>query len=140
SGSDVGVYGGAQKNAYILTVGSDFFTTMQIPVMLGREIDERDRPGSPMVAVVNEEFARSFFGDRNPLGQRLGLPRMCPKCQIEIVGVSANSRYADLKRKLPPTVYLPFAQGAWGPLQGMLFELRTAGNPLGYIQAVRDLV
>jgi ABC-type antimicrobial peptide transport system permease subunit len=65
---------------------------------------------------------------------------MCPKCVIEVVGVSANSLYGNLKGKLPPIVYLPFAQGAWGPVQQMYYELRTIGNPLGYFKSVRDIV
>ena len=93
-----------------------------------------------MVAVVNEAFARRGFGDGNPLGQHLTLKGVCPKCDIEIVGVSANTLYGDLKGKVPPTVYLPFGQGGWGPVQGMVYELRTSGNPLNYAQAVRDLV
>ena len=80
------------------------------------------------------------FGDRNPLGQHLACERMCPKCDIEIVGVSANTLYGNLKGTPPPTVYLSFAQGGWGPVQGMVYELRTAGNPLNYVHAVRDLV
>ena len=140
SATDVSVSGAAPKDSSILTIGAGFFATMQIPMLLGREIDERDRPGAPMVAVVNEAFAKRSFGDRNPLGQHLAIERMCPKCDIEIVGVSANSLYGNLKGTPPPTVYLPFAQGAWGPVQGMVYELRTAGNPLDYVNAVRDLV
>ncbi len=113
---DVSLAGGAIQNSRILLMGTGFFHTMQIPILLGRDIEERDRHGSPMVAVVNKEFARLSFGDRNPLGQRLSLPRRCPKCNIEIVGVSGNSLYGDLKGDMPPIVYLPFAQGgesAW---------------------------
>jgi macrolide transport system ATP-binding/permease protein len=130
----------AKESSRILMIGPGFFATMQIPIRLGRGITERDRPGSPMTAVVNQEFARINFGDRNPLGQHLGLPRMCPACDIEVVGVSANALYGSIKRKAEPTVYLSFAQGAWGPVEGMVYELRTAGNPLGYVAAVRDLV
>ena len=140
SGTRISADGAEPLSSSILTVGTGFLTTMQIPMLLGREIDERDRHGSPMVAVVNEAFARRSFGDRNPLGHHLTMPRMCPKCDIEIVGVSANTLYGNLKGTVPPTVYLPFAQGAWGPVQGMVYELRTAGNPLNYVHAVRDLV
>ena len=141
SATGVSVSGVTSKNSSrILMIGPRFFATMQIPIRLGREVNERDRLGSPMVAVVNEEFARTRLGDRNPLGQRLGLPRMCPTCDIEVVGVSANALYGTIKRAAEPTVYLPFAQGAWGPVRGMIYELRTAGNPLGYVNAVRDLV
>ena len=140
SGTGVRVSGSAFEDSSILAVGAGFFTTMQIPMRRGRDIDERDRSGSPMVAVVNEAFARRGFGDRDPLGQHLALAAMCPTCDIEIVGVSANSLYGSLKETAPPTVYLSFAQGGWGPVQGMVYELRTAGNPLNHVTAVRDLV
>ncbi len=140
SGTGIRVSGGEFEDSSILTIGAGFFTTMQIPLLLGRDIDERDRPGSPIVAVVNEAFARRRFGDRNPLGQHLALQAKCTTCDIEIVGVSANSLYGDLKKAPPPTVYLSFAQDAWGPPEGMVYQLRTASNPLNYVNAVRDLV
>jgi predicted permease len=148
SATNVSLAGGALQTSRvgtamccrILSIGTGFFKTMQIPILLGREIEERDRHASPMVAVVNQEFAKLSFGDLNPLGQRLSLPRGCPKCDIEVVGVSANSLYGNLKGKVPPIVYLPFAQGAWGPVEEMYYELRTVGNPLGYVKAVRDIV
>jgi macrolide transport system ATP-binding/permease protein len=93
-----------------------------------------------MVAVVNEAFAKRGFGDRSPLGQHLALGHGCTKCDIQIVGVSANALYGDLKGTAPPTVFLPFAQDGWGPVRGMAYELRTVGNPLGYVHAVRDMV
>jgi predicted permease len=140
SGTGISVSGGEPQDSSVLSVGAGFFTTMQIPILMGREIDERDRQRSHMVAVVNENFAKRGFGDRNPIGQSISAGNMCPKCDIEIVGVSADSLYGDIKENAPPTVYLPFAQGAWGPVQGMVYEMRTAGNPLNYVHAVRDLV
>jgi len=138
--TDAGLAGGAVTNSFMLSIGTGFFDTMQIPILLGRDIDQRDRSGSPMVALVNEAFAKLSFGDRNPLGQHISLPRACENCDIEIVGVAANSLYGGLKRKMRPTVYLPFAQGALGPVQEMYYELRSAGNPLSYVSAVRDMV
>ena len=140
SGTGVRVSGVEFESSSILTIGAGFFTTMQIPMLLGREIDDRDRSGSPPVAVVNEAFARRSFGDRSPLGQHLTVQRVCTECDFEIVGVSANSLYGNLKGTAPSTVYLSFAQGGWGPVQGMVYELRTAGNPLNYVTAVRDLI
>ena len=138
--TNISLADGAKKNSRILTVGAGFHTTMEIPILAGREIGEHDRAGSPMVAVVNEAFAKLAFGDRSPLGKRLGLPNMCPKCAIEVVGISANMLYGSVKRAAAPTVFLPYAQGGWGPVQGMIYELRTAGDPLRYVQAVRELV
>src|SRR5262249_33725720 len=79
-GTGVGLAGGAVRTSRILSIGTAFFNTMQIPILVGRDIEERDRSGSPMVAVVNEAFAKRSFADRNPLGQHLNLPRMCSKC------------------------------------------------------------
>jgi len=141
SATAVGVSGSAAapQGSRILTIGENFFATMQIPLLFGRAIEERDSPGAPVVAVVNEAFARRSFREQNPLGHHLKIPRMCPKCDIEIVGVSANTLYGDLKGKMPPTVYLSFSQDVW-PLLGMVYELRTAGNPANYVNPVRELV
>jgi predicted permease len=140
SGTGIRVTGGAFEDGNIMTIGPGFFTTMQIPLLLGRDIDERDRPGAPIVAVVNEAFARRSFGDRNPLGQHLGLQAICTTCDIEVIGVAANALYVYLKRTHEPTIYLSFAQDAWGPADGMVYQLRTASNPLNYVNAVRDVV
>ena len=140
SGTGIRVSGGAFEDSSIMTIGAGFFTTMQIPLLLGRDIDERDRPGAPIVAVVNEAFARRSFGDRNPLGQHLALEAKCTTCDIEVVGVSANSLYGSLKKAPEPTIYLSFAQDAWGPADGMVYQLRTASDPLNYVNAVRDVV
>jgi len=116
---------------------------MQIPILAGRDFDERDRPGAPAVAVINEVFAKANFGDRNPLGQRLTL-REANEGQrlardMEIVGVSRNARYGGLTRALPPVVYMPYDQGYPQPDQ-MVFVLRTLGDPLRYVDSVREIV
>ncbi len=126
-----------------LMVGPAFFTTMQIPILAGRDFDERDRSGSPAVAVINEVFATRTFGDRNPLGQRLmlwepGEPQRLGR-DMEIVGVSRNARYGGLTGAIPPVVYMPYDQGFPQPDQ-MVFALRTAGEPLRYVNAVREVV
>jgi len=137
----IGPAGGEMKGTRVLSIGAGFFQTMQIPILLGRAIEERDQRGSPMVAVINEKFAQTMFGEKNPLGQHLSAPHLCAKCDIEVVGVSANPLYGDLKkRKVEPIVYFPFAQGVWGPVGEMYYELRTAGNPLGIVHAARDIV
>ena len=122
-----------------LNVAPAFFTTMQIPILIGREIDERDiRQGAP-IAVVNEVFVKKFFDGRNPIGLRFGLMARGAPPQIEIVGVSRNARYASLKDDIPPVAYLPYSQILMGPRQ-MTFELRAAGNPLSLAQSARQAV
>jgi macrolide transport system ATP-binding/permease protein len=134
---------GEQPNVVrILTVGPAFFTTMQIPVVVGREIGESDGPGSPAVAVINEGFAKANFGRRNPLGQHLTLWKGKQADRVvEVIGVSRNARYGGLKTEIPPVVYIPYDQGySVVAVHRMVYELRTAGDPLGYVNAVRQIV
>ncbi|HXB69348.1 MAG TPA: ABC transporter permease, partial [Candidatus Acidoferrales bacterium] len=95
-----------RQNPLVLTVGPGFFTTLQIPLLRGREMDDHDRPSLNPVAVVNEAFAKAAFGDQNPLGQHLNLPLdPVAKREIEIVGVSTNAHYRALQGDVRPTVY-----------------------------------
>jgi predicted permease len=121
----------------ILFISHDFLKTMQIPILAGREIEERDQPGSTPVAVVSELFARTNFGDQNPLGQHVLLGTGLR--DMEIVGVAKNAQYGELKSNSPPVVYIPYNQGAPPPRQ-MVYELRTAGNPLALASTVREIV
>ena len=130
-----------RRNRY-LTVGPNFLTTMQVPILAGRDIDERDRTTSQPVAVINEEFARINFPGASPLGRHIllwkgnkgGIGR-----DMEIVGVAKNARYGSLKSDIQPVVYLPFNQGVPLPNE-MMFALRTSGDPLAFVKTVREVV
>jgi macrolide transport system ATP-binding/permease protein len=127
----------------MLAVGPGFFKTMQIPILTGREIEERDRPGSPPAAVVSELFAKTNFGDQNPLGQHITIEaqvdgRLSSR-EVEVVGVARNAWYGRLKWKVPPVLYIAYDQGFPEPAQ-MTYELRTAGDPLRFVSAVREIV
>jgi macrolide transport system ATP-binding/permease protein len=124
----------------LLAVGPAFFTTMGIPILAGREIRESDRPGSPAVAVVNGRFAKAYFGGRNLLGQHLTLWKGKQAARyMEVVGVSKDARYGGLKSEIPPVVYIAYDQGFPEP-DRMVYELRTAGDPLTYVNSVREIV
>jgi macrolide transport system ATP-binding/permease protein len=128
----------------MLFTGPRFFTTMQIPVVQGREIADSDRHGTQPVAVVSELFARTNFGDGNALGRHIEVGGSMPvggaPLVFEIVGVAANARYGGLKRDIPPVVYVPYAQLPPPRLHEMTYALRTAGDPLRYVGAVRQIV
>jgi macrolide transport system ATP-binding/permease protein len=143
-GLPIGVSGAEPNDANrILTVGPAFFTTMQISIVAGRDFKEGDRAGSPPVAVINQVFAKANFGNRNPLGQHVILREGGDASRLardmEIVGVSSNARYGRLTKKIPPVVYMPYDQGYPQPNQ-MVYELRTSGAPLRYVNAVRERV
>ena len=123
-----------------MTVGASFLATMQIPIVAGRDIEERDRPNSAPVAVINEEFARINFSGQNPLGHHLILWQDDKQARdMEIVGVAGNASYGNLKREIPPVIYMPYNQGYPQPNE-MLFALRTGGDPLAYVKTVREAV
>lgn len=129
-----------RANRYF-TVGPYYLTTMQIPILAGRDIDDHDRPGSPFVVVVNQLFAKKNFSGQSPLGQRLVLWNDDkPAREMEIVGVSKNAQYGNLKREIPPLIFIPFNQGSPILPNEMTFALRTTGNPLAYVNSVRDVV
>jgi predicted permease len=109
---------------------------MQIPILSGREIDDRDRPGSTPVAVISEKLARTYFGSENPVGRHITV--VDEKRDLEIVGVSANLRYGGLKEEESAmTVFVAARQ--FSP-DLVTYALRTAGDPLTYVKSVHDLV
>jgi macrolide transport system ATP-binding/permease protein len=125
------------------TVGPDFMATMQIPILAGRDIEARDHAGSQLVAVINERFARINFPGQNPVGHHLILwkddEEKTRERDMEIVGVSKDVRYGDLKSEIPPLVYLPYDQGYPQPNQ-MTYVLRTYGDPISFVNSVREVV
>jgi predicted permease len=129
-------------STHILMTGPGFFSTMQIPVLLGRAFDDRDLPGSLAVAVVSEAYVKTYFPDQNPLGQHISISRRPPlkDRDVEIVGVAANARYGDLKGAFRDIVYLPFNQGSYYPVDEMTFALRSSGDPLRYVNTMREIV
>jgi macrolide transport system ATP-binding/permease protein len=122
--------------AGVLVVGPRFLTTMQIPILAGREIDDRDQAGSTPVAVISERLARTYFGNENPVGRRITF--VDENRDLEIVGVSANVRYGGLKEdESPMTVFVAVSQTS---PDGMTYALRTVGDPLSYVKSVYEIV
>jgi predicted permease len=124
---------------YLEEVGPRFFETLGIPLVLGRTIGPEDTSTTPKVAVVNETLARKYFPHSSPIGRRFGFGEAKASGEIGIVGVVGDAKYADLRREVPPTVYVPYLQGP-NQLRSMRFEVRTAGNPLAVVASVRRIV
>ena len=120
----------------VMAAGPRFLTTMQIPILAGREIDDRDQAGSTPVAVITEQLARTYFGNENPVGRRLTFPD--EKRDFEIVGVSGNLLYGGLKGESSMTAFVPASQIS---PEMVTYALRTAGgDPLGYARSVHEIV
>jgi macrolide transport system ATP-binding/permease protein len=124
-------------DARVLAAGSRFLTTMQIPILAGREIDDRDQPGSRPVAVISERLARTYFEHENPVGRRITLPD--ENRDLEIVGVSANLRYGGLKNEDENAMSVFVAASQFSP-DRITYALRTTGDPLRFVQSVNEIM
>ena len=131
--------GNEKLSACEVDVDQAFLSTMQIPILMGREIGERDLE-SARVAVVNEEFVKKYFAGENPIGRRIGIGDSKSPADIEIVGVAKNSLYNSIKETdTPPVAYVPYTQDL-DRLSQVSFELRAAGDPLALVNTVRQIV
>ncbi len=108
-------------------VGPGFFSTLGMPLLAGREFDDGDVLERPKVAVVNERFARYFFGDQDPIGRRFGIGAGQVRLDITIVGLVRDGKSSSLREKPHRFVYLPYTQQA--NVGGMTFYVRSAGDP-----------
>ena len=116
------------------TVSPGFFATLGIPIVAGRDFTEQDKLGAHKVAVVNELFARRFFGRENPIGHRFGFSRDHQN-DTEIVGVVKDGKYNSLRNDKPTLVYTPFLQKE--DLGEMSAYVRTAAPPETLMPALR---
>jgi macrolide transport system ATP-binding/permease protein len=124
----------------LMTVGPAFFATMQIPILAGRDFQESDRPGSPPVAIVNQEFVKTYFGNSDPIGERITVWNgNKPEREMQIVGVAKNARYGRLTEDFRPVVYLTYDQGYPFPVE-MVYAVRVVGDPARYGELVRATV
>ena len=124
--------------AAIATPG--FFSTLRIPLLRGREFGPTDAGKAPLVAIVNQSFARKYFPGEDALGKHItpglddGVHGKGPR---QIVGIVADVKLRNLTSDAPPTFYLPFAQAL---ITSPYLVIRTVSNPAGIITPVRDQV
>lgn len=128
--------GGRRDSIDVLIVAPNFFEAMGIPIVAGRRFTDRDDERAPKVLVVNEAAAHRFFPHENPIGQRVGSTYETSGAK-EIVGVVRDARYESVRDAAPPTMYVPYRQDVCRPAT---FELRTAGDPLAAVPAVREAI
>jgi predicted permease len=112
-------------------VGPRYFETMQIPLVRGRGFTDDDKPGAPRVVVVNEAFAKKFWGDANPIGKNLLRGDNGEK--IEVVGLARDGKYVSISESPRPYVFYPQLQMP----DGVTLLVRTSGEPMRMLAAVR---
>ncbi|HTX36612.1 MAG TPA: ABC transporter permease [Bryobacteraceae bacterium] len=116
-----------------------FFETMKIPILLGRDFTRKDDQGAPKVAIVNQKFARRYFGGANPVGRHLGMGgNPGTKTDIEIVGVAGDTKYENMREEVPYELYIPYRQTDF--VTGMTAYLRTRGDPANLLPTLNRVV
>ncbi len=119
-------------------VDGEYFKTLKIPLLSGRQYDARDGADGQKVTIVNQAFAKRFFPNGDALGKRVtfGCEESEGLCRT-IVGVVGNIRQESITDEAIPELYLPFAQM---PMNGMTVMVRTTSDPLALVGAVRNEV
>jgi predicted permease len=129
---------GTEERVQINSVGIDFFRTMDIPLLQGRAFNAHDTATSPIVAVVNQALVRKFFPNQSPIGQSFEADFDDAGQPIQIVGVAADTRYADIRRETPPLFYLAYQQQ---PNAGhMVVEVHTAAEPGSVLSQIQGSI
>jgi predicted permease len=126
----------SKTHTQLLDVDPGLLPTLQIPILLGRGLESRDL-SAPNAVVVNQNFADTFFSAENPLGRHFSLKD--DPGDFEIVGIARNAHYNSIEEKIGPVAYLPFTRSL-KRVGGMVFAVRTAGNPLAFAGAIREVV
>ncbi len=131
---------GEALDADFRAVSPEFFQTMRIPLLSGREFSESDNASSVPVVIINQAMAGMFWPNQNPIGQRIWIgkpmgPEWTEPSTREIVGVVGDIHGESLAIAPEPTMYLPYAQR---PIVEANFVVRTRQSPLAAVPEVRD--
>jgi putative ABC transport system permease protein len=128
----------ANTNANVARTGTDYFRTLGIPLLAGREFTFGDVAGSPQVAIVNEAFARKFNLGARTVGTRMAMGAGGNRpLDIEIVGLVRDAKYRQIREAAPAQFFLPYRQDNVG---GLTFYVRTASDTRPLFGAITSLV
>ena len=114
-------------------VAPNYFKTMGIPFLLGRDFTDQDNEKAPGVAIINEELASTIWPDVNPIGKKFQLPGSNNR-DTEVIGVVKNTKYLTLREDPIPYMYLPLLQ-EYDP--AMTLVVSGTGNPTSLLGGVR---
>jgi predicted permease len=130
------VANGGSRTVRSNVVGPDFFHTLGVPVLAGRDFVDSDTATSPHVGIINEQFAKRFLPNQNPLGHIIGPDN--GKYQMTVVGVVKDHKYRSIDEEPIPMAWYMYAQI---PIMGPKHvELRVHGEPLAILPAARKVL
>jgi len=121
--------------ATVETVSPNYFGLMEIPLRAGRELKDSDADGTLPVAVISRSLARRYFPEEDPLGKKIKVGEADGAAPwMTIVGVADDVHYSWIHKEDVPTLYRSYRQA---PPYYVSLVLRTTGDPLGVVPAVR---
>lgn len=121
------------SSAYDL-VGPGYVSAIGARLLRGREFAAPDFAGRSSALIVNETFARFYFGDSDPLGRSI---KLNDSSTVQVVGVVGDIRDHALTGEVPRRMYLPAIRGAFGDPTALSFEVRTSGDPARLVPQLR---
>ena len=124
-----------EGEAKVHTVRENFLSAMETPLLMGRSLSAQDDARSPRVAVVNQSFAKTHFGNENPIGKRFSFGTENLN-EIEIVGLARDAKYTSQRDEIQPTVYQSWRQSL-SRVNMVVFEVRTGGDPMQFVGPIR---
>ena len=107
-------------------VTPQYFKTLSIPLIAGRDLEPSDRKGTPPVAVINQTLARTLFGSSPALGQTFSLAPVGRRVRVEVVGVVGDTRNASLTNAPRPAFYVPYGQ--FNLIPRTILLVKTSGD------------
>ena len=131
---------GTQTMVQVNQIGPRYTKVLGVPLVKGREFDERDAPGAPQVALVNQAFVRAFFPHGDPIGRRLGFGDDPAHQTIRIVGIVGDVRFEGPRDEPVRMVLVPLLQATDESAYASDLEVRTAGDPAAAMPALRRAV
>ncbi|HKD91590.1 MAG TPA: ABC transporter permease [Terriglobales bacterium] len=131
---------GEEALAFLNAVTPDYFDVLRTPLLAGRQFTATDSQTAPPVAIVNQTFAKRFFGGKAVLGKQFRIEGRTGQTMplVEIVGVVEDSKYEDMREEPQPTGYFPLSQTP--QFSGDNFELRTNMAPSAMAAQVQTAV
>ncbi len=121
---------------WVAFISPGYFATMRTPLLLGRDFEDRDIARGDNVLVVNETFARYYFGDGNPIGRRVGTRK--DVFDWEIVGVVKDAKYTGLREEPLRMAFVPLRAGPWA--SSVVLHVRSAAGAAGLAASIRATV
>jgi putative ABC transport system permease protein len=131
------VQAGNEPTADCRIATPNYFTTMGIPLLKGREFNERDVKDAPEVVIINKAMAEQYLSDENPIGKRLQIYPLPPRWR-EIVGVVGDVKLLGLDAETNPAIYVPLPQNPYAAaMRNSFIAVRVSTDPNAVVSAIR---